>query len=169
MTENATKTLVNALVTPKLDYCNSLLVGLPKYLVNKLQRSQNAAARLIKRRSKRSHITPVLKELHWLPIRSRIMFKILLLIFKALNGLAPVYLRNMLHRYTPAQTLRSNELLSGTLVVPRFKKLKHGGRAFSSVAPALWNSIPRNIRTAETISAFKSKLKTYLFRQHYGQ
>ena len=118
---DSAKSLVQSLVTSRVDFCNSILAKFPKKLTNKLQRVQNQAARVISRKRKRDHMTPVLKELHWLPIRSRITFKILLLTYKALNGLAPVYLTNMLHRYCPPRALRSNRSLSGTLVVPRFK------------------------------------------------
>ena len=90
LTESATRSLVSALVTPKIDYCNGLLAGLPLYLLRKLQRVQNASARLIKRTKKRSHITPVLKQLHWLPVTFRIKFKIMLATFKSVHGLAPL-------------------------------------------------------------------------------
>ena len=95
------KRLVNALVISRLDYANSILYGLPKYELDKLQRVQNAAARLITGKKKSDHITPVLKELHWLPIKYRINFKIILLVYKSLHNLAPDYLDKIIEERCP--------------------------------------------------------------------
>ncbi|KAJ8376767.1 hypothetical protein SKAU_G00073470 [Synaphobranchus kaupii] len=109
--------LIHAFVTSRLDYCNALLSGCPKSLLNNLQLVQNAAARILTRTKKYEHITPVLASLHWLPIKFRIDFKVLLLTFKALNGLAPVYICNLLLPYKPKRSLHSQD--AGYLVVPR--------------------------------------------------
>ena len=85
------KVLVNSLVISRLDYCNSFLYGLPAIHLNKLQRIQNAVARLIRNTSRFDHITPTLVDSHWLPVKSRIDFKLLLIVLKALHGLAPYY------------------------------------------------------------------------------
>lgn len=100
--------LIHAFVTNKLDHCNSLLTGLPKYLIEKLQHVQNSAARLLTYTRKYDHITPVLKELHWLPVAERIDFKILLLTFKAINNIAPKYLQELL---IPYETTRPQYVL----------------------------------------------------------
>ena len=113
----STKTLVHAYVTSKLDYCNSLLIGLPKCELDKLQRVMNCAARLITRKKKRDHITPVLHSLHWLLVPERVEFKILLLTFKALNGLAPTYLTELLKLHCSGRSLRSNNQM--LLDIPR--------------------------------------------------
>ncbi|KAI2648501.1 putative RNA-directed DNA polymerase from transposon BS [Labeo rohita] len=157
--------LVHAFMTSRLDYCNALLGGCPASSINKLQIVQNAAARVLTRSRKYDHITPILKSLHWLPIRFRISYKIALLTYKALNGLAPAYLTSILPRYNPSRSLRSQN--SGLLVVPRIAKSTKGGRAFSHLAPKLWNSLPDNVRGSDTLSLFKSRLKTHLFSQAF--
>ncbi len=91
--------LVHAFMTSRLDYCNALLGDCPASSINKLQIVQNAAARVLTRSRKYDHITPILQSLHWLPIKFRISYKILLLAYKALNDLAPAYLTNLLSRY----------------------------------------------------------------------
>ena len=137
ISEATTKNLVQVNVISLLDYCNCLLTGLPSYLIAKLQRVQNSAARLIKQTGRFNHITPVLKELHWLPVEARIDYKIILITFKVLNKLAPPYLEEIIHRYTPKRLLRStnqNKLSSET-----FHYKAYGGRAFSVRSPQLWN------------------------------
>ena len=89
------KALVHAFVTSRVDYCNSLLYGLPASHLNKVQRVLNAAARLVCRAPRYCRITPLLYELHWLPVRQRISFKILPFVFKAIYGFAPTYLREL--------------------------------------------------------------------------
>ena len=157
-----TETLIHAFVTSKIDHCNSLLYGLPKNLLNKLQSVQNAAARLITLSRKYDHITPILIDLHWLPVAERIKFKIIILTFKSLHGQAPVYISDLITRYIPQRTLRSSsELLLNRV---NFELLSYGHRSFSVAAPELWNNLPASIRSSPSLSIFKSKLKTYLFK-----
>ncbi len=144
----------DAFMTSRLDYCNALLGACPASSINKLQIVQNAAARVLTRSRKYDHITPILQSLHWLPIKFRISYKILLLAYKALNDLAPAYLTNLLSRYNPTRSLRSQN--SGLLVVPRIAKFTKGGRTFSYLASKLWNSLPDNVRGSDTLSLFKS-------------
>ena len=101
------QTLVHAFITSKLDNCNSLLYGLPKFLIDRLPNVQNCAARLVTGSKKYDHITPLMKQLHWLPISQRIIYKIVLITYKSLNGSAPHYINNMLKPYTPSANLRS--------------------------------------------------------------
>ena len=110
----STETLIHAFVASRLDSCNSLLYGLPQNVINKLQRVQNSAARLVTRVRGRVHMKPVLRTLHWLPIRKRVMFKILLLTYKAIHGLAPQYIMNLLTIYKPLRCLRSSAAESPT-------------------------------------------------------
>ena len=115
--------VMHAFVTSRIDYCNGLLYGLPDCEITKLQRAQNAAARLLTSSRKYDHITPVLHELHWLPVKYRVHFKILLLTFKALNGMAPAYtsdLINVITKHAP-YSLRSN---SGTILLHLAGKMK---------------------------------------------
>ena len=151
LTEASTKYLVQSLVVSRLDYGNSLLCGIPKEHASKLQAVQNKAARLITLAKKREHITPVLKSLHWLPVICRIDFKVMLLIYKSLNGLAPQYLINLLCEYQPARELRSSG--HALLTVPK-SRIAVGSRAFSVYGPKLWNSLPLNIRQAQSVTAF---------------
>ena len=106
LTTDAAKILVQAYVMSKIDYCNSLLYGIPDKLLNRIQRIQNDAARVVLRLHQFSHITPALAALHWLPVKRRIDFKIALLVYKALNGQAPAYITDLLQPYDPPRKLR---------------------------------------------------------------
>ena len=106
-----TEILVHAFVSSKLDHCNSLLYNVPKCALKKLQSVQNASSRLITCSRKYDHITPILKEIHWLPISERIKFKIMLLTFKALHQQSPVYIQDLVAHYQPSRILRSSHLL----------------------------------------------------------
>ncbi len=126
--------LIHVSMTSRLDYCNALLGGCSARLINKLM-VKNAAARVLSRTRKYDYISPVLSTLHWLPIKYRIDFKILLIIYKALNGLAPQYLSELLSHYSPPCPLRSQN--SGHLIIPRISKSTAGGRSFFYLAPKL--------------------------------
>ena len=119
LSNEAAQTLVHAYVMGKLDYCNSLLFGLPDKQIKKLRRVQNAAARLISYTPRFGHITPVLRTLHWLPIRFRIEFKMLVIIFKSIHGLSPVYISDLISTKLQSKyCLRSNnELLLAPKVI----------------------------------------------------
>ena len=155
--------LIHAFISSKLDYCNALLSGLQKSQVKRLQYVQNSAARLLTSTGRYEHVTPVLRSLHWLPVSARIGFKILLLVFKVLNGLGPLYLCELLEPYIPNGNLRSSG--KKRLIVPKCNLKTYGYRAFSHRAPTLWNALPDDIRQVDHIQTFKSKLKTHLFRQ----
>ena len=166
MDSSSLECLVHAFITTKLDYCNSLLCGAPSTLINKLQRIQNIVARIISGHGRCEHITPVLKSLHWLPVQQRIKFKTLVLVYKAVNNLAPVYLQELLHPHVPCIGLRSSE--KNLLVVPFTRSSAIQQCAFSAAGPRLWNSLPLSLRSAPRLSVFRAQLKTYLFEEYYG-
>ncbi len=156
----ATKTLVSAFVLSRLDYCNSLLSGCPQYLLNRLQKVQNNAARLILKAPKTDHITPHLRTLHWLPIDARIKYKLCSLCFGAITSTGPVYLSDLLKIYTPSRQLRSSADIR-ILCIPSVNTKSYGERSFSYTAPTLWNTLPKDIRFS--VSSFGSAFKTHLF------
>ena len=115
--------LVHAFVTSRLDYCNALLSGCPNKSLNRLQVVQNAVARILTETSRRDHITPSLASLHWLPVKYRIEFKTLLLTYKALNGLAPPYLKELIEPYQPLRT-PTRAQYAKMLKIPKKSKVK---------------------------------------------
>ena len=165
LTDSSASQLVHSMITSRLDYCNSLLIGIPDCQINRLQRIQNNAARVVSRVKKFDHISPILHSLHWLPVKERIHFKTMLLTYKALHGKAPVYLSELLTPYTPARQLRSGD--KHLLTVPKSNTKTYGDRTFSIKAPRLWNDLPLEIRLSDSVDSFKRRLKTYLFKQAF--
>ncbi|XP_058023146.1 uncharacterized protein LOC131190137 [Ahaetulla prasina] len=159
-------TVTHALVTSRLDYCNALYMGLPLKSTRRLQLVQNAAARVIEGAVRSSHVTPILRRLHWLPVVFRVRFKVLVTTFKALHGLGPGYLRDRLLPSSISQRpVRSHR--EGLLRMPSAKQCRlvaPRGRAFSVGAPTLWNELPLGLRQLPDLRTFRHELKTYLFR-----
>ena len=158
--------LIHAFISSRLDYCNSLFTTLSRSSLHRLQLVQNAAARLLTNTYRRYHITPVLASLQWLPITCRIYFKICLITFKALHGLAPEYLAELLVPKRNVRPLRSSN--KGLLAVPKTYLKSKGDRAFAVVAPTLWSGLPQSIKDAESVETFKKLLKTHLFRIRFS-
>ena len=165
LSQSAAARLVAAMVTSRLDYCNSVFIGLPADQIARLQRVQNNAARLVLRKKRRDHVTPRIKELHWLPVKFRCQYKIATLAYRHFDGSLPLYLSSSLCTYEPSRSLRSsNEKL---LKIPKRNLKSFGQRYFSFMAPSLWNSLPATLRNVPTLSQFKSQLKTFLFAQAF--
>jgi len=161
------QTLVVALVISRLDYGNGVLVGLPAYLVRRLQSVQNAAARLIYNLRRFDHVTDALVTLHWLRIPERIVYKIAVLTYKVLHGSAPGYLGPVVRvaDLPGRRALRSAS--SSRLVVPPFKLSTIGNRAFPVAGPQVWNDLPEDITSVQSLSTFRRRLKTYLFHRSF--
>ena len=147
------RTIVQALIVSKIDNCNSLLYGVSEYEISRLQKLQNSCARLIFGKKKYESVSELLSKLHWLPIKQRIYFKILLLVFKFFKEKTPTYINECLH------VIDSDNF---TLEIPR-TKTPYGDRAFQNCAPKLWEALPFNIKCIATIESFKKHLKHHLF------
>ena len=158
---SAATALANSLISSKLDYCNSLYNGFSQANLNKIQRIQNTLARVVTNTSKFEHITSILKKLHWLPIKQRIDYKLCLLTYKTLQIQQPTYLYNSLS--FPSHSLSTRSSDSSVLSIP-YVRTSLGKRAFSVIAPRLWNSLPPDTRNSLSLSTFRSKLKTHLFK-----
>ena len=165
LSQDAAHLLVHALAISRIDYANSLLAGISVQRLQRLQRLQNVCARVVTLTPRIHHITPVLRDLHWLPVKLRIDYKVLLYTYRALHGLAPSYLSNMLVIYYPARPLRSGNKLM--LCKPAVSSTTFGARTFPYVAASLWNTLPEGLKSADSLGAFKSRLKTHLFAAAY--
>ena len=162
------KTVVNSFVISRVDYCNSLLAGVPRYQLDRLQSVMNTAARLIVGAKKRDHIKHVLRDrLHWLPVPQRVQFKLCLLAYKALHGLAPSYIADLCRPVTTVgsrQRLRSGT--RGDLVVS--SSVTHfGTRTFAVAGPKAWNQLPMHIRARESVGSFKTDGTKVTFPLHW--
>ena len=155
--------VIHAFITSRIDYCNHLYYGLPKYQLNKIQRIQNTAARFVTCKGRFEHVTPLLVQLHWLPISYRTVFKLLLLVYKSVNGLCPSYVADLLKIRSSSRSLRSSSM--DYLVQPVSKTKTYGERAFSVRAPKLWNSLPFSIRNykSSSVTIFKKNIDFSIF------
>jgi hypothetical protein len=167
LNQDLIKAVLQAFISSRLDYCNALYTGLPASRLRTLQRIQNSAARIYSRRRRSDHITPVLRELHWLPVAARIRFKLGVLAYKAHCSQLPQYLSDLCldAGYIHDHTLRS--VTNHDLSVLRTATTRYGDRSFQSVAANVWNGLPSSLRSAESVSAFCRQLKTFLFTQAY--
>ena len=165
LSTDAANKLAVPFVLTRSDYCNSLLAGLPGNKLNKLQRIQNHAARIVLRKPRHVSATSLLRTLHWLPVKARIQYKIACLCFQCLSyNTMPPYLSDLLHPYQPSRTLRS--LDTSLLSVPRFCLETFGRTSFSVFGPTIWNSLPLSLRKTQCFSTFQKKPKTHLFEKH---
>ncbi len=185
LTREATETLVHSFIFSHIDYCNALLYGVPNYQIKKLQRIQNMAAKLVFQQPKFSHVTPLLTQLHWLQVKDRIKFKVLILTFKGVHKLAPSYICDMFEQRSTKYSSRSstsiekidfengeikNNIKSSHIVclnVPKTHRETFMERSLVVAGPVLWNSLPELLRRKTDFEKFKSLLKTHLFKQAY--
>ena len=168
LNEDATKLLINSLIISRVDYCNSLYYNLPNYRLKKLQMILNRAARLVFGVSPREHITPFLINLHWLPVKARIIFKLCVLTYQAVNIGEPLYLRNCLKKPLVGPGVHTR-LSRDTFRLDEPRALSTlGMRSFTYCAPRLYNELPVSVKSAENIHQFKKLLKTHLFSLSYN-
>ena len=155
--------MVQAFVSSRLDYCNSQLCGIAGNLLQKLQLVQNSAARLITKTGRREHITPVLRELHWLPVRQRIDFKLAVLVYKVLHGQLPQYVAEDCQLLTDIgrRSLGSADALSSAT---RRTRTRLGDRGCFVAEPCLWNYLPVTLSDRDiSLVQFKRLFNTLLF------
>ena len=152
----ATRTLVTSLVFSKLDYCNSVMVGISKTLTRRLQSVVNADARLVMRKHKYDHITPILSELHWLGIERRIEFKVAFLVFKCLKEMAPPYHASKVTCLCDLPSRKRVRSSSSSLLFIPVGRLKcTGDRSFTVAGTRIWNQLPPQVSSAAIIERFK--------------
>ena len=163
LSQSAAARLVAAMVISRLDYCNSVFIGLPADQIARLQRVKNNAARLVLKKKRRDHVTPLLKELHWLPVKFRCQYKIATLAYRHFEGSLPPYLSSSLCTYEPSRSLRSsiekaaqNSKAKSQIIWTTFFQF-HGTISLEFAA----------LRNVTTLSQFKSQLKTFLFAQAF--
>ena len=159
----ATETLIHASISSRLDYCNSLLIELPIGELNRLQRMQNVAVRMLTFTRRHEPIRRVLYSLHWLPVSARIEFKVITKIFKCLHDMVSEYLTELLDIYKPPRGLRLAMQLKRC--ERRRANLKSAGdKSFSNVTPKLFNLLPKG---NNMINNIQIETKTFLFPKFY--
>jgi len=160
--------LVVSLVLTQLDYGSATLAGLPAHLTDRLQSVMNAAARLIFSSRKYDHVTPLLHELHWLRIRQRTEYKLAVLVYRCLHGLAPPYLASDLQRVVDLDNRRRlHSSLTDALNVPSMRLSTVGNCAFPVAAARVWNSLPATVTSSPSLLTFERRLKTEIFACSY--
>jgi fibrillarin-like rRNA methylase len=160
LNKEVANTVACSIVSTRLDYCNSLLYGTTAANIQKLQRIQNTLARVVVGARRRDSITPILQDLHWLPIEQRITYKVALITHKVLQERQPQYLAELAVKYQPSRQLRSSTQCR--LAKPSGLKSKLGRQAFSTASEEVWNTLPVKLRETSHLQTFKKNLKTHL-------
>jgi len=166
------KAVVHAFISSRLDYCNSLLTGVTDCLLRRLQSLQNAAARLVTGAPRREHITPILRQLHWLPVRQRVRYKLANLAFRSLSGQAPACLTDdcQLVAESGRRWRRSLRSAERSVCIIQRRNNTVGDISFAVAGPRAWNDLPVTLRNTElTMSTFCKNLKTVLFTVSWGR
>jgi hypothetical protein len=167
ISDDDAKRIAVSMVSARLDYCNSVLYNTTQSNLAKLQRLQNSLARAVTNTPKHEHITPVLANLHWLPVTARIDYKIALLTYKTLVTKQPSYLHELLHVHQPTRSLRSAEQVNRLVV--NSSRTCFANRAFCYTAPTVWNSLPHDLTNdLSSFPSFKRLLKTYMYRRSFN-
>ena len=172
LTHDASVLVANALVSSRLDYCNSLFRSLSKFNLRNVQCIQNSAARIISNTSRYTSITPVLKKLHWFPVEHRSVFKIATLVYKFLHTGFTKYFAPYISSYSSSYSTRCNQSGGNFLVIPKFqpsvhKSVKQFGCSFAFDATTVWNALPEEICVSPSLASFRKRLKTYLYTKAY--
>ncbi len=162
ITEDICHSAVRCHILSRLDYCNCLLTSVPQVYLKRLQSLQNWAARIIFKLDRRHDSSPLLKSLHWLPVKERILFKILLFVFKAFHDQTPTYIKDCFTFHNPSRPNLRSSRDPFLLTIPRTRS-KSGDRTFTVTASTRWNNIPSFIKAAKSTDQFKKRLKTHLF------
>jgi len=167
ISEEVAKTVACSMVSTRLDYCNSLLHGTTAKNLQRLQIVQNDLARTVLQVNRRTSATECRKTLHWLPVKSRIDYKIATTVFKLRQSSIPSYLSELIVDYRPPRTLRSaDKLLLRELEGP-VRKLAFSSKSFAVFGPIVWNSLSLDCRTCNSFGTFKRTLKSELFNKAY--
>jgi len=166
LTDDMARTVGSSVVGARLDYANSILYGVSQKNIKRLQRVQNALARVVSASDRTSSSRNTLRSLHWLPVQHRINYKLSLITFNLLTHHEPHNLAKCLSYYRPVRALRSS-VDTSLLTVPRCK-LSAASRGFRVAAPTVWNSLPRDIRESDCISIFRRRLKTFYFNAAFS-
>lgn len=167
------ETLIHSFVTSRLDFCNSLFIGLPKTSIDKIQTVQNACAKFLTGARKFDSATEQLKTLHWLPIKFRVQYKLMLLAHKIIypkpETPIPSYIKDQIQpKSYSAQSRVTRSSLAPTLQITFKPKLVTvGNRSYVFSIPDLWNRLPNELRLLESFTVFKAKLKSFYFSQHF--
>ena len=164
LSTKSTEVLVHGLIHSHIDFCNGLFSDISAYQIDRLQKVQNKAARIVSNTSDDQPSVQILKSLHWLPVRARVMFKILVTVFRVVQGTAPGYLGSMFKRVQGNYRIRSSNEIR--FIAPR-TRTKVADRSITTVGPKWWNALPNNIKTCTNETSFRNKLKTHQFAQFY--
>jgi len=154
-----------SLILSRLDYCNAVLHGAPAGSIQKLQRVQNTTARVVLRVPKRTSAQPLLKQLHWLPVRQRIDYKLAVLTCKIRSTSTPSYLSRHIRLWGSARHFRSSAV---PLLYKPTTRTRFADRAFRCTAPTVWNSLAIDVTSSCSLTVFKSRLKSHIFRQTFN-
>ena len=165
LSNSSTEKLVATTIRSRLDYCSATFAGVADEQIVHIQKIQNNAVQLILKKSVCDHVTPLLKELHWLPVKYYIQYKHTTLTFRHFDGTLPPYLSSSLCTYQPSCSLRS--ATEQLLKIPETNLKTFNEHSFGYIAPTVWKLLPADLWASPSLPAFKTNLKMHLFRQAF--